>query len=167
MTYDEIKRLLGQAAARDARQPSQAMLQAWKVDLDGMTFEEATEGINRHKRDSTDYLEPAHIWAYVRIIRDEKRRGTSAPLQLMRSAPGPDEQAAINQRGAAMCREKAAKAIEAAEQRRYGTDTDPIREAALQRARREKRERLLAPARNPQMPGLVAQATAHLIREDA
>lgn len=70
------------------------------------------------------------------------------------------EQIAINARGITLCRQALGRGRED-----VPLDPDcPIRNAALLRARRERRERKV---RNPEMPGLVAQATAHLIREDA
>lgn len=163
MTFDDIKRLLAMAAARDNRTPSQAMALAWNQDLGDLEYDECVEGMNRHYRSADPiWITPQHIRGHVREVRDEKRRGTSAPLQL----PGPwvpdEDRAARNARGAELCRQAAAEAIAAAEQRRWGTDVDPIREKALQRARQEKRERQGDKASNPQMPGLVRQATKHM-----
>lgn len=161
MNYDDAKRLLAQASARDAREPSHAMVMAWQLDLDGMTFDEATEGINRHKRESTAYLEPAHIWAHVRIIRDEKRKGTSAPLALAKYTPPPAEQRAINSRGRDLVN-KAMGHDPDAEKVKVLDPDDPIRDAALRRAACEKRERDRQRAINPEMARLVSQATRHI-----
>lgn len=164
MTLDEIKRLLAQAAARDARQPSYAMAMAWQIDLQGVEYDEAVEAINRHFRESTAYLDPARIWAYVRIIRDEKRKGTSAPLALAKYSPPPAEQHAINSRG----RDAVNKALghdPASEREKTLDPDDPIRDAALKRAAREKRERARQKAVNPEMARLVSQATRHIQRE--
>lgn len=161
MNLDDIKRLLAQAAARDARQPSHAMAMAWSIDLDGMTVDEATEAINRHKRESTAYLEPAHIWAHVRVIRDERRKGTSAPLALAKYAPPPAEQRAINSRGRDLIN-RALGIDPNAEHDKTLDNDDPVRDAALKRAAREKRERARNKAVNPDMSRLVSQATRHI-----
>jgi hypothetical protein len=163
MTYDEAKRLLAQASARDAREPSHAMVMAWTIDLDGMTVEEGTEAINRHKRISTEYLEPAHIWAHVRIIRDEKRKGTSAPLALAKYMPPPSEQRNINSRGRDLINKTLGIDPDAEVQKTLDPD-DPIRDAALRRAQREKRERAREKAVNPEMARLLSQATRHIQR---
>lgn len=165
MNYDDAKRLLAQAAARDAREPSHAMVMAWTIDLDGMTVEEGTEAINRHKRESTAYLEPAHIWAHVRVIRDEKRKGTSAPLALAKYAPPPSEQRAINSRGRDLIN-KALRIDPNAEHEKTLDNDCPIRDAALKRAARDKRERARDKAINPEMSRLVSQATRHIQREN-
>jgi hypothetical protein len=164
MTIDEIKRLLAQAAARDARQPSYAMALAWQIDLEGITFDEASEGINRHKRQSEAYLEPVHIREQVRIIRDEKRKGTSAPLQLAKYTPPPAEQRAINSRGRDLIN-RALGVDPNAEHEKTLDHDDPIRDAALKRAAREKRKRARDKAINPEMARLVSQATRHIQRE--
>lgn len=161
MTLDEIKRLLAQAAARDARQPSYAMAMAWQIDLKGIEYDEAVEAINRHFRESTAYLDPARIIAYVRIIRDEKRKGTSAPLALAKYAPPPAEQRAINARG----RELINRAIGGGKDEDPCLDhDDPVRDAALRRARADKRDRERQKAVNPDMARLVSQATRHIER---
>jgi hypothetical protein len=161
MTLDEIKRLLAQAAARDARQPSHAMAMAWKIDLEGVEYAEAVEAINRHFRESTAYLDPARILAYVRIIRDEKRKGTSAPLALAKYAPPPAEQRAINARGRDLIN-RALRIDPNAEHDKTLDPDDPIRDAALKRAARDKRERARDKAINPEMSRLVSQATRHI-----
>lgn len=165
MNLDDIKRLLAQAAARDARQPSQAMAMAWSIDLEGVEYPEAVEAINRHFRESTAYLDPARILAYVRIIRDEKRKGTSAPLALAKYAPPPAEQRAINSRGRDLIN-KALRIDPSAEHEKTLDNDDPIRDAALKRAAREKRERDRQKAINPDMSRLVSQATRHIQREN-
>lgn len=72
----------------------------------------------------------------------------------------PAEQAVINARGIALCRQALGR-----DREDVALDPDcPIRDAALRRARQEKRERKV---RNPEMPSLIAQATAHMTREDA
>lgn len=166
MTPDEIKRLLAQAAARDARQPSQAMAMAWRIDLEGVEFPEAVEAINRHFRSSTAYLDPARIWEHVRIIRDEKRKGTSAPLALAKYTPPPAEQCAINARGRDLVN-RALGHDPASEAQKVLDPDDPIRDAALRRAAREKRERDRQRAVNPEMARLVSQATRHIERQEA
>lgn len=165
MTLDEIKRLLAQAAARDARQPSHAMAMAWSIDLEGMEYPEAVEALNRHFRESTAYLDPARIWAYVRVLRDEKRRGTSAPLALAKYMPPPSEQRAINSRGRDLIN-KALRIDPDAEHEKTLDNDCPIRDAALKRAAREKRERARDKAINPEMARLLSQATRHIQREN-
>jgi hypothetical protein len=164
MNYDQVRTLLAQVAARDARQPSHAMLMAWTIDLDGIEFDEAVEAVNRHKKESTAYLEPAHIWAHVRVIRDEKRKGTSAPLALAKYAPPPSEQRAINNRGRDLINKTLGIDPNAEHEKTLDNDC-PIRDAALKRAKREKRERDRQKAVNPEMSRLVSQATRHIHRE--
>jgi hypothetical protein len=74
MTYDEIKKLLALAAARDSRVPSQVMALAWHEDLGDLDFDTARQAISRHFRTSTEYLQPAHIRQHAEEIDREQRR---------------------------------------------------------------------------------------------
>lgn len=177
MPMNQVTRLLSQAAARDARVPSQAMAIAWQRDLDGLEFDECSEAIDRHFRQpigrqmvdgvvkpSSDYLVPGHIQAGVRIIRDEKRRGQNVAA-IAGTDPGagltPEQRAERIARHAAACLE--AGGVNRAAANRIRDNDDPVRDRALARAATEKRERERV-ARNPALAGLVAKATAHIER---
>jgi hypothetical protein len=73
MNRAEIATLLGLAAARDRRTIGEADVAAWHTDLNDLTFDEAREALNRHFRESTDWLMPAHLRRLVRIVRDDRR----------------------------------------------------------------------------------------------
>lgn len=158
MTPAEAARLLGLASGRDGRKPSHVAAAAWATDLADVDFTDAQEALARHFRESTDWVMPAHIRAHAKVIRDERRKGTSAPLQLMRQPEDPAERRAINTRGAEACRQALHRETDDVTL----DHDDPIRDRALRRARAEKRERQMAPVRNPEMPGLIRQATRHL-----
>jgi len=71
---EETKRLLAAAAARDNRQPSEPMLEAWLVDLGDLPYDLAVAAVNRHFRTSTDYLMPVHVRRLAEEIHREHRR---------------------------------------------------------------------------------------------
>jgi len=71
---EETKRLLAAASARDNRQPSEPMLEAWLVDLGDLPYELAVAAVNRHFRTSTDYLMPVHVRRLAEDITREHRR---------------------------------------------------------------------------------------------
>ncbi len=74
MNLEEAATLLGLAAARDNRKPSQAMALAWHEDLGDLDFDVAREALGRHYRTSTDYLMPVHIRLLAEDVVRERRR---------------------------------------------------------------------------------------------
>lgn len=139
MTRSQAALLLGLAAARDRRTVGEADVLAWAEDLADVDFQDAREALGRHFRDSTDWLLPAHIRALVKVIRADRRRGQNLP-----ALPGPfesdDDRDARIRRGVAMCR-AAIPAPPRAIAAEPATETERIRQAALERARSEPRER--------------------------
>lgn len=161
MTIEHIKRLLAMAAARDNRTPSQAMARAWEQDLGDLEFADCFQAMNRHYRESADWIQPAHIRAQVRIIRDEKRRGSNiAALTAADPHPADADQRAQRVAGfAAACLEAAGLTRE--QSARSRDHDDPVRDQALARAAVQKREQERTD-RNPALAGLVAKATRHI-----
>lgn len=74
MTFDEAATLLGLAAARDNRKPSQAMASAWSEDLEDIPFDLARRAVSLHFRESTEYLMPVHVRAIVTGLKREQHR---------------------------------------------------------------------------------------------
>jgi hypothetical protein len=74
MNLKEAAQLLGLAAARDNRTPSEAMALAWHEDLGDLDFDVAREALGRHYRTSTDYLMPVHIRRLGEDVVREQRR---------------------------------------------------------------------------------------------
>lgn len=86
MTPGDVARLLGTCALYDYRETSRHDAVAWYAVIGDLDFEEASEAVRRHYRDSTDRIMPAHLRRIVRQIRDEHR--ASAPA---RALPSPFE----------------------------------------------------------------------------
>jgi len=61
MNRANIARLLGLAAAYDARTIGEADVAAWQLALDGLDVERCKAAVVRHYRESTDRVMPAHI----------------------------------------------------------------------------------------------------------
>lgn len=78
MNRDEVVSLLAYAAARDNRLPSDAMADAWLVDLGDLPFDLAVAAVNQHFRTSDKYLMPVHVRECARdIARDMRERAES------------------------------------------------------------------------------------------
>jgi hypothetical protein len=70
----EISKLLTVVSTYDNRKIATETVEAWFLVLGDISFEEASEAIVMHFKDSTNWLLPAHIRTNVRIIRDRKER---------------------------------------------------------------------------------------------
>lgn len=66
MKHSEAAELLTYAAAFDRRTVGEADVIAWATALDGLNVERCKAAIITHYRRSTDYLQPAHLWALAR-----------------------------------------------------------------------------------------------------
>lgn len=71
--------LLTLAAAYDRRKPDNAAATAWLLAVGDLRLDDAKLAVVAHYRDSSEWLMPAHVRAYVKAIR--AARVQDAPLQ--------------------------------------------------------------------------------------
>lgn len=69
MNREETAQLLGLIALGDNRQISHETVAYWHGLLPDIRLEDATQAVAIHRRESTDYLQPAHIVQLVRTAR--------------------------------------------------------------------------------------------------
>ena len=76
MSPADVTRLLAIISTFDNRRVEESTIAAWSAVFDGTpwTLAQAREAVVRHVRTSTDYLQPAHVIAGARIVRDEEER---------------------------------------------------------------------------------------------
>lgn len=75
MNREEAAYLLGIIALGDNRQLSNELTEYWRGLLPDIRLEDAVQAVAVHRRESTDYLQPAHI---VRLVRAERARRINA-----------------------------------------------------------------------------------------
>lgn len=75
MNREEAAQLLGLIALGDNRQISHETVAYWHGLLPDIRLEDATQAVAIHRRESTAYLQPAHI---VELVRAERRRRIDA-----------------------------------------------------------------------------------------
>lgn len=91
MNITETGKLLAYISLVDHRQVDQLYIRTWYDDFTyDLDYEDAYEAVRRHRRESSDYLQVAHIHAGVKRIRAERRRDdrgalTSGPAAFQRS----------------------------------------------------------------------------------
>jgi hypothetical protein len=78
MTRDEVIDVLSLAAAYDRRKPAGADIDAWQLAIGDLSFGDSKLAVVAHYRESTEWLMPAHVRAYVRAVRAERMQ--DAPL---------------------------------------------------------------------------------------
>ena len=81
MTTEEMARLLAKIQLGDNRQVTALVLQDWMETLGHLRYEDAYRAVVEHRRESTDYLMPAHITQRVRRYQRE-REMRERPLAL-------------------------------------------------------------------------------------
>ncbi|UVK61378.1 helicase loader [Microbacterium phage Gingerbug] len=76
MSPADVVRLLAIIATFDNRRVEDSTIAAWSAVFEGLpwTFEQCRRAVVKHFRDSTDYLQPAHVIRGARIERDEEER---------------------------------------------------------------------------------------------
>lgn len=90
MNASEAAVLLGKLAGIDSRNPSDAAARAWAEVLPDVTLDEALAAVPIHRRQSTEWCQPAHILRIVEAARREQRRAEREAREL-----AAEEQAAI------------------------------------------------------------------------
>lgn len=71
MDREQVAKLLTQASLVDNRRITEAHVEQWWRILNRLTFEECERAIVEHFRVSDEYLQPKHIWAIVKRLREE------------------------------------------------------------------------------------------------
>lgn len=93
MDEEQVSVLLAKAALVDNRIVDAQVIQTWWEILGHLSFHDAMNGLLMHRRESTDYVQPAHIIAQARKAKrarqiEEAKRATPAALAApVRAAP--------------------------------------------------------------------------------
>ena len=80
MNILETGKVLGLIAVVDNRHVDAATIAAWHDLIHDLDFADACEAVRVHRRESTDYLLPAHVRAGVRRIRAARLSAVPDPL---------------------------------------------------------------------------------------
>lgn len=78
-TVSETASLLKRAGIIDHRRPDDAALLMWHQLLAPYTFSDCVDALAAHRRESTEYLVPAHIAGRVRAV--QRRRALAVPFE--------------------------------------------------------------------------------------
>jgi hypothetical protein len=76
MTPEETKQLLAKAAVTDHRTVDLVSIRAWHEIIGHLAYDEVLEALTMHRRESAEYLQPAHIVSGVRRVRADHARET-------------------------------------------------------------------------------------------
>lgn len=82
MNAFEMKRLLAKISLGDNRQVDQLVIDDWMETIGHLDYRSAYEAVVQHRRESTEYLQPAHITARVRA-----KRRAALPQTMSEEAP--------------------------------------------------------------------------------
>lgn len=85
MTVDEVKQVLAKVQLGDNRQVDRLVLAEWQDTIGDLDFADAIEGVRMHRRESTEYLLPAHVRANVRLLQARRERAERIKAQQARA----------------------------------------------------------------------------------
>lgn len=91
MLKSETAMLLAKAALIDNRNIDQATVEAWHEIISDIDYADALQAITNHRRESTEYLTPAHIVAGAKKIRAERSTESARQRALTAKASRPKE----------------------------------------------------------------------------
>lgn len=79
MNSEELTVLLARIQVLDNRQVDELTIQAWEPLVEDLDYSDAVQAVITHFRDSTAYLQPAHIRALIRSARQRQGALTMSP----------------------------------------------------------------------------------------
>ncbi len=80
MDIQQTARLLALVQIGDNRRVDRAVVAAWHDLVHDLPLDDALDAVRAHRRESTDYLLPAHVIAGVRRIRGARLAAAPPPL---------------------------------------------------------------------------------------
>jgi hypothetical protein len=91
MNNEAAAKLLAIVAAVDNRNTDLVSVQVWADALHGLDPDDCLQAIREHRRESTEYLTPAHVVARARqIMLDRRNRENAAALAIEAPIADPD-----------------------------------------------------------------------------
>jgi hypothetical protein len=122
VTRAEVVDVLAKCAAFDRRTVGEADVMAWHEVLADLDRDEALAAVTAHYRDSTEWLQPAHIRRLARTAREERRRAIGHDVRALPSRFEDDWTRDVRVReGVAQCRDVLAAVMARLEAKR-GSD---------------------------------------------
>jgi hypothetical protein len=126
MNIHETSQVLAKVAAVDRRNVGDAEIMAWHEILQNFELRDCLDAVALHRRESTEWVQPAHIRKLAMGIRD--RRKSAEAKRALPAAPPPARSAEV----AALVREVASRLPKLVPQ----TPADDIQSRAVAMARR-------------------------------
>lgn len=74
MNAEQVAAVVAKIRLGDNRETSREVILEWVDSIGDLVFEDAIEGVRLHRRESTEYLLPAHVRAGARRARDVRER---------------------------------------------------------------------------------------------
>lgn len=92
MNNTEVAKVLAFAATFDNRKVDDFTIESWRLVIGHLRFEDAMQAVALHRRESSTYLEPAHVIAGARRIATARYEAGSRSLNdgVKVGAPRPD-----------------------------------------------------------------------------
>jgi hypothetical protein len=96
MNAEDVAKVLAKIRLGDNRETSREVLLEWIDNIGDLDFHDCIEAVRLHRRESTEYLTPAHVRAGVKRIRGERNPsndttpGGYQQIEALQGAPMPE-----------------------------------------------------------------------------
>jgi|GEM_PF-7093495 len=70
MNAEQVAAVVAKIRLGDNRETSREVILEWVDSIGDLNFDDAVEAVRMHRKESTDYLTPAHVRAGVRRVRE-------------------------------------------------------------------------------------------------
>jgi len=71
----------------DNRETSREVILEWVDSIGDLDFDDAVEAVRMHRRETTVYLQPAHVRANVRLLRARRERDVRVSQPMVAATP--------------------------------------------------------------------------------
>jgi len=71
----------------DNRETSREVILEWVDSIGDLDFDDAVEAVRMHRRETTVYLQPAHVRANVRLLRARRERDVRVSQPIVAAMP--------------------------------------------------------------------------------
>jgi hypothetical protein len=96
VNIQQVAAVVAKVKLGDNRDVDKLVLQEWEASIGDLDFDMAIEAVSMHRRESTDYLQPAHIRRNVARIKEDSSQGRELKAAWVEHpAPKPDNMRAL------------------------------------------------------------------------
>ena len=87
MNAAQVAAVVAKIRLGDNRETSREVILEWVDSIGDLDFDDAVEAVRMHRRETTVYLQPAHVRANVRLLRARRERDVRVSQPMVAATP--------------------------------------------------------------------------------